>query len=228
MTTHKKPIRSYVRREGRMTPKQKKALENLWPQYGLDYQNSVFDFKQIFAREAPTIIEIGFGMGHSLAHLALRHPENNYIGIEVHRPGVGALLAEIEENKIANIRIICHDAIEVLENCVADESIDSLLLFFPDPWPKKRHHKRRIVQPIFAELILTKLKSNGQFHMATDWQEYAEQMLEVMSANPGFINLAGTQQFLPRPESRPMTKFEKRGERLGHNVWDLVFIKVSQ
>lgn len=209
-----------------MTPKQRTALEKLWSVYGIDYQDSHLDLQALFGREAPCVIEIGFGMGHSLLHLAERHPENNYLGIEVHRPGVGALLANIEETQLTNLKIICHDAVEVLENSISDNSVDNILLFFPDPWPKKRHHKRRLVQPVFAELIHAKLKSKGQFHLATDWQDYAEQMLLVMSDHSGFINLAGTGQFLPRPDTRPLTKFEKRGLQLGHDVWDLVFVKM--
>lgn len=222
---HLRPIRSFVRREGRMTPSQERAFNTLWQQYGLMLEQGVLDLEKIFNRKAPCVLEIGFGMGQSLAQQAEQHSEKNYLGIEVHRPGVGALLAAIENNNLPNIRIFCVDAVEVLKQCLPDESLDLIQIFFPDPWPKRRHNKRRLIQPAFIELLHRKLKSSGKLHLATDWQDYAEQMLVVMSAAQGWKNVAGENNFSPRPEDRPLTKFEKRGEKLGHGVWDLIFEK---
>lgn len=217
-------IRSFVRREGRMTPSQLRALEQLWPQFGIDPENTI-DPQQRFGRSAPLHLEIGFGMGHALFELATQHPDQDFIGIEVHRPGVGRLLDEIDKSGINNIRLLKHDAIEVLRQQIPENSLDSVMLFFPDPWHKKRHHKRRIVQPDFVEMIHQRLKPGGLFHLATDWEEYAEWMMEVVSQHPGLTNRAGAGAFSPRPDSRPVTKFEKRGIRLGHGVWDLLFEK---
>lgn len=216
-------IRSFALRQGRLTPSQARALEEQWPKFGLEVANGMLDFETVFGRQAPTIVEIGFGMGKSLAKMAEANPQNNYIGIEVHKPGVGALLKLIEEKGLTNIRIFNHDAIEVLEQCIAKESLDGLYLFFPDPWHKKRHHKRRIVQPEFARTVARHLKIGGQFHMATDWENYAEHMMEVMNEAPGYRNISGENQYTPRPDYRPLTKFEQRGHRLGHGVWDLIF-----
>lgn len=220
---HRK-IRSFVRRQGRIRPGQQRALTDLWAQYGLE-ANDKIDFDTVFQRKASRVLEIGFGMGQSLLEMATKNPEQDYIGIEVHRPGIGALLAAIAELKLTNIRVFCADALEVLERCIADGVLDTVQLFFPDPWPKKRHHKRRIVQDKFLALSHQKLKPTGKLHMATDWEEYANHMLEVMSAKSDFANLAGEGNFSPRPDSRPLTKFEARGIRLGHGVWDLIFIK---
>lgn len=217
-----RPIRSFVRREGRMTPGQKRALEVLWPKYGIDPGAGPLDLDAQFGRSAPRYVEIGFGMGSSLLEMAAAHPENDYLGIEVHRPGVGTLLINVEKQDIDNLRVICADAVEVLKNTIPDHSLDGINLFFPDPWHKKKHHKRRILQPAFVSLIAEKLKPGGCFHMATDWEEYAQQMMEVMNQAPGFRNLAGDNQFSERGE-RPLTKYEQRGQRLGHGVWDLVF-----
>lgn len=218
-----RPIRSFVRREGRMTDAQRRALETLWPKYGLEPGESPLDLDALFGRRAPRLLEIGFGMGDALLEMAERHPENDYLGIEVHRPGVGRLLARLEEKGLRNVRVICADAVEVLRKAIPDASLDAVYLFFPDPWPKKRHHKRRIVQPPFVALLGQKLTHGGILHMATDWEDYAQYMLAVLSAAPGFANTAGPGAFTPRQEERPMTKFERRGERLGHPVWDLVF-----
>lgn len=217
-------VRSFVRREGRITRSQQRALEELLPQFGLAPEG-LPDLDHVFGRHAPRTLEIGFGNGASLAQMAAAAPEQDFLGIEVHRPGVGHLLLEIEQRALTNIRVICADAVEILRDHIAPASLDRVLLFFPDPWPKKRHHKRRILQPEFVTLIRERLKPGGRFHMATDWQDYAEQMLEVMDAAPGFANGAGRGQYAPKPDYRPETKFERRGLRLGHGVWDLVFVK---
>ncbi|MBN2646692.1 MAG: tRNA (guanosine(46)-N7)-methyltransferase TrmB [Thiotrichales bacterium] len=221
-------IRSFALRQGRLTASQERALNALWPQFGLTVEQGVIDFAKLFGRQAPTLVEIGFGMGKSLAEMAQANPENNYIGIEVHKPGVGALLRLIEEKQLSNVRIFNHDAIEVLEQCIAPNSLDAVYLFFPDPWHKARHHKRRIVKPEFVANIAKHLKIGGQFHMATDWENYAEQMLEVMSAAPDYVNFSGVGNYTPRPDYRPLTKFEARGHRLGHGVWDLIFTRVER
>lgn len=221
-----RPIRSFVRRQGRMTQLQERALAELWPRYGLEPADELLDLEQLFGRPAARILEIGFGMGDALAEMAQAQPDSDYLGIEVHRPGVGRLLARLAEQGSDNVRVFCHDAVDVLQRQIADESLDRVLLFFPDPWHKRRHHKRRIVRPEYVELIRTKLKPGGIFHMATDWQEYAEWMMEVMSDAEGFENLAGVGQYSERPSYRPVTKFERRGQRLGHDVWDLLFKKV--
>ncbi|MGL4270413.1 MAG: tRNA (guanosine(46)-N7)-methyltransferase TrmB [Plesiomonas sp.] len=216
-------IRSFVRRQGRLTKGQELALENYWEQMGVDFQEQALDFTALFGREAPVVLEIGFGMGASLVEMAKNAPEKNFLGIEVHTPGVGACLSAAHEAGVTNLRVMCHDAIEVLEKMIADGSLSGVQLFFPDPWHKVRHHKRRIVQLPFAEQLRHKLKIGGVFHMATDWENYAEHMLEVMLAAPGYRNLSASNDFMPRPEHRPLTKFEQRGHRLGHGVWDLMF-----
>ena len=216
-------IRSFVRREGRLTTSQKAALDSLWPSFGLDLGTDALDFDKIFGRSVPRILEIGYGMGASLTTMAAASPGNDYIGIEVHRPGVGALLKSVQQQGLSNVRTFNADAIEVLENCIPVNSLDGLYLFFPDPWHKKRHHKRRIVQHAFLATLAGKLKTGGVLHMATDWEDYARQMMEVGSASSAFINQVGEGQFSPRPDYRPLTKFEQRGRRLGHGVWDLLF-----
>ncbi|NOQ81927.1 MAG: tRNA (guanosine(46)-N7)-methyltransferase TrmB [Methylophaga sp.] len=216
-------VRSFVRREGRLTPGQERALEDLWPQYGIDDAEGLIDLEQLFDRTAPTVFEIGFGNGSSLAEMAANQPEVNFIGVEVHRPGVGHLLKLIEEQQLSNLRVACTDAVELLKHRIADESLDRVQLYFPDPWHKKRHHKRRIIQPAFVTLLTHKIKSGGHLHMATDWQHYAEQMLDDLSQNNDFINCADSSGYIPRPDYRPLTKFEQRGQRLGHGVWDLLF-----
>jgi tRNA (guanine-N7-)-methyltransferase len=221
---HPRRIRSFVRREGRMTAAQQRALETLMPVYGLSSDSGPVDLDAAFGRSAPRILEIGFGSGTSLLEMAQAHPEIDYIGIEVHRPGVGSLLLRLEQEGIHNVRVICADAVEVLENAVADDCLDGIHLFFPDPWHKKKHHKRRIVRPAFAELIRRRLKPGGYVHMATDWANYAEHMLDVMSNASGFRNAAGDGYLTDRRE-RPETKYERRGQRLGHEVWDLMFVK---
>lgn len=220
-------IRSFVRREGRLTKGQERALAELWPVMGVEFVPQQLDLVALFGRQAPVVLEIGFGMGASLVEMAKAAPELNFIGIEVHRPGVGACLSAAEEAGLSNLRLFCHDAVEVLEQMLPDESIDTLQLFFPDPWHKSRHHKRRIVQPAFVQMLRPKLKQGGLFHMATDWQNYAEHMLEVMSQAEGFENTSEFGDYVPRPDQRPLTKFERRGHRLGHGVWDLIFKRIA-
>ena len=220
-------IRSYVLRAGRMTDSQQRALQEQWPDWGLEHRAGQLDFQTAFGRNAPRIIEVGFGMGHSLAETAAAMPDTDFVGIEVHEPGVGKLLHTIGEQGLRNIRIYRHDAVEVLRDCIPDESLDAVHIFFPDPWHKKRHHKRRLIQPAFVALVKRKLKPGGVLHLATDWENYAEQMMEVLSAVEGLSNTCTEGQFAPRPAHRPLTKFERRGERLGHGVWDLVFRKES-
>ena len=217
-----RPIRSFVRRLGRFTEGQRRAFEKHWAQYGVDNSDAPLDFAQWFGRAAPVVVEIGFGNGESLATMAAAAPEKNFLGIEVHRPGVGQLLNRLAGLGLTNVRVIEADATEVLARRVAPAALAAVQLFFPDPWPKKRHHKRRLVQPAFAELVRTRLAPGGVFHMATDWQDYAQQMMDVMSAAPGYENVAGAGRFDARG-ARPLTKFEQRGERLGHGVWDLRF-----
>lgn len=217
-------VRSFVRREGRITQSQQRALDELLPRFGVPL-DGMLDLDALFGRSAPRTLEIGFGNGVSLAQMAAIAPEQDFLGIEVHRPGVGHLLLEIERHALNNVRVICADAVEILEKHIPPASLDRVLLFFPDPWPKTRHHKRRILQPAFVALIHSRLKPGGVFHMATDWQHYAEQMLEVMDAAPGFRNSAGRGAYSPKPDYRPETKFERRGLRLGHGVWDLVFVR---
>ena len=216
-------VRSFVKREGRLTKGQAKALEDNWSTMGLNHQDGLLDFTKVFGNDNPVVLEIGFGMGKSLVEMAKNAPNTNFIGIEVHRPGVGACLMDASEAGVTNLRVYEHDAVEVLADCIADSSLAKLQLFFPDPWHKKRHHKRRIVQPEFVENLRSKLKIGGVFHMATDWENYAEHMLEVMTAAEKFKNQSETNDYMPRPDDRPLTKFEQRGHRLGHGVWDLMF-----
>ena len=217
-------IKSFIRRQGRATAGQRLALENYWDRYCLAPVQD-FDFVEVFGREAPLILDIGFGNGASLADMAEAHPELNYLGIEVHRPGVGHLMMLLEERGINNVRLYNHDAIEILEQKLADASLAGVHLFFPDPWHKRRHHKRRIVRPRFLALLKRKLACGGYFHAATDWEEYAMEMLALFSADSGFVNASLSGEFCPRPDYRPLTKFENRGLKLGHGVWDLIFNK---
>jgi tRNA (guanine-N7-)-methyltransferase len=220
---HPRSIRSFVMRGGRITDAQQRALDSLWPQYGIDFQPASLDLDAAFGRRAPVTLEIGFGNGDNLAAQAAVHPERNYLGVEVHRPGVGRLLLSLEELRLSHVRIICHDAVEVLAQQVAPQTLDEVLILFPDPWPKKRHHKRRLVQEPFVELVTDRLRAGGVLRFATDWQPYADAALEVLNANPRLRNLAQDGRFVPRPTERTPTRFEKRGERLGHDVWDLAF-----
>lgn len=216
-------VRSFVLREGRLTAGQQNAIDTLWPVYGLERDQGPLDANTVFGRDVPRVLEIGYGMGASLAEMAEAAPEQDFIGIEVHRPGVGALLMEIQARGLGNLRSYCDDAVEILEECIPDESLARVQLYFPDPWHKKKHHKRRIVQLPFIELVRRKLAPGGQFHLATDWEEYAVHMLEMMDAAPGWANAAGAGAWSERPAWRPETKFERRGARLGHGVWDLLY-----
>ena len=219
----RRPIRSFVLRQGRVSVAQARACAQLLPRYGIPYAPQPLDLERTFGRSAPKILEIGFGMGETTAAIAAAHPENDYLGIEVHTPGVGSLLKLIDGRGIGNLRLIQHDAVEVLREMISPGSLDGAHIFFPDPWPKKRHHKRRLVQPDFVSLLASRIKSGGYVHLATDWQEYAEQMLAVLSAEPMLANTAAG--YAPRPDYRPQTKFETRGLKLGHGVWDIVFRK---
>ncbi len=219
-----RPIRSFVVRAGRMTRAQERAWRELWPCWGIEPGGETsLDFTELFGREAPVTLEIGFGNGECLVGLAAAHPERNYLGVEVHPPGIGHLLLRCEAEVVANVRIANEDAVELLRRRVPDGALDEVLLFFPDPWPKKRHHKRRIVQPPFLELLARKLRPGGVLRMATDWAPYAEHMLETASACEALRNASPEGSFVPRPASRPVTRFELRGERLGHEVRDLEF-----
>lgn len=222
----RRPIRSFVLREGRFTEGQRNAYDRCWAQFGVDcVEGEKLDPAQLFGNEKPLYLEIGFGNGEALAETAAHHPKNNYIGIDMHRPGVGHLLLMLEEQAQHNVKVVRHDAMEVLRHYLPDRSLDGVMLFFPDPWHKKRHNKRRIVQPEFVSLLARLLKPGAILHMATDWEDYAGHMMQVLSASPAFENSQGEGQFAPRPETRPLTKFEQRGHRLGHDVWDLLFKK---
>lgn len=225
MSTHLRKIKSFVRREGRLTKGQTLALDTQWPRFGLSLEDGLLEFEKLFGRKAETILEIGFGMGDSLFTEAQREPDHNFIGIEVHRPGVGSLLMNMQQHHVDNIRLFDCDAVDVLKQCTPDNSLDKIQIFFPDPWHKKRHHKRRLIQPDFVALLAQKLKTGGVLHLATDWQNYAEHMMDVMNTSTPFENLAGKNQYSSRPASRPITKFEKRGLKLGHGVWDMIFKK---
>jgi tRNA (guanine-N7-)-methyltransferase len=224
-TSHHRAIRSFVVRAGRMTGAQERAWRELWPALGIENGEEPLDFATAFGRDAPVVLEIGFGNGESLVALASNHAERNYLGLEVHPPGVGHLLLCCEAGQLSNVRVICEDAVQVLQRRVPDASLDEVLLYFPDPWPKKRHHKRRIVQPSFVELVTRKLKSGGVLRMATDWQPYAEHMLATARSSPVLQNESAPGDYVDRPDSRPLTRFERRGQRLGHGVWDLAFRK---
>mgnify|MGYP000524803648 CR=1 FL=1 len=220
-------IRSFVLRTGRMTDGQKKAYEDAWPNYGLNLADGPIVHSDVFSRQAPVVLEIGFGMGDSLIEMAEADTETNFIGIEVHTPGVGRLLNNVVDKSLTNLRVYCDDAVEVLDQCIADASLDKVQIFFPDPWHKKKHNKRRIIQTAFIQKLRSKLKVGGIIHLATDWENYAEHMMEVMTAAEGFTNCCGENAYSPRPDYRPITKFERRGQRLGHGVWDLLFEKNS-
>ena len=220
-------VKSFVKREGRLTKGQQAALDQNWPAMGLEHQGSLIDPVQVFGNDHPVVLEIGFGMGASLVEMAKNAPEKNFIGIEVHLPGVGACLMAAAEAEVSNLRVYEHDAVEILADCIPDACLDTVQLFFPDPWHKKKHHKRRIVKDEFVQQLRAKLKVGGIFHMATDWENYAESMIEVMQDNPGFVNIAANGDFVERPEHRPLTKFEQRGHRLGHGVWDIMYKRVD-
>jgi tRNA (guanine-N7-)-methyltransferase len=220
----KRSIRSFVLRQGRMSPGQTRAIETLYPRFGIEYAPRLLDFDAVFGRKATRILEIGCGMGETTAVIAAANPAQDYLGIEVHGPGVGNLLKLIDAGKLTNLRIIQHDAVEVLADMIPDASLDGVHIFFPDPWPKKRQNKRRLIQALFIHALCAKLKAGAYIHVATDWQEYAEWVLEVLR---GELKLKNTvKDYAPRPDYRPLTKFEKRGLKLGHGVWDLIFKRV--
>lgn len=224
---HPRAIRSFVTRSGRITTAQERALEQLWPRYGVDLGAGVsLDLDALFGRRARRIAEIGFGNGDNLLALAASRPAEDFLGIEVHRPGIGRLLLQLEERAVGNVRVVCDDAVEVLERHLNGPCLDEILILFPDPWPKKRHHKRRLLQPQFVTLLTQRLKDGGALRLATDWEPYAAEMLATLSAEPGLRNIAPDGGFIPRPAERSPTRFERRGERLGHQVWDLEFRRV--
>ncbi len=224
MQEQRRPIRSFVLRQGRVTNAQRRACEELLNVYGVPFAPAPLDLDRLFGRAAPQILEIGFGMGETTAAIAREHPEHDYLGIEVHTPGVGSLLKRIADLHLENVRIVQHDAVEVLEHMIAPAVLAGVHLFFPDPWPKKRHHKRRLVQLPFVALLASRMKPGATVHACTDWEEYAQQMLQVLSADRALENTAV--DYAERPESRPETKFERRGLDLGHRVWDLIFRKI--
>ncbi|GLP98821.1 tRNA (guanine-N(7)-)-methyltransferase [Methylophaga thalassica] len=229
MTTETKTlrqIRSFVRREGRLTPGQQRALDNHWPVFGIDDDTDLSDLNALFGREAPKIIEIGFGNGASLIEMAKNQPDQDYIGIEVHRPGVGQLLKAIDDEQLRNVRVACTDAVQLIKHRIKNQVLARVQIYFPDPWHKKRHNKRRIIQPEFVNVLADKLEHGGHLHLATDWQDYAEQMLADVSSNTRFQNTSHDNTYIERPDYRPLTKFEQRGHRLGHGVWDLVFKRI--
>jgi len=220
-------IRSFVLRQGRLTPGQEKALERAWPRYGLDYAGAPRDFDVAFGRNAQRVLEIGFGNGEALLHACRHEPARDFIGIEVHRPGVGRLLREAESAGIENLRVYCFDAVEVLQHEIAPGSLSEVRIYFPDPWHKARHHKRRLIQPGFVDLLCSRLAPDGLLHLATDWEHYAEHMWDVLEAEPRLRNRAGARGHSPRPDWRPQTHFEARGLRLGHGVWDLLYDRMD-
>jgi tRNA (guanine-N7-)-methyltransferase len=221
----RRSIRSYVLRQGRISNAQRRAHAELFPVYGVPFSPAPLDLVALFGRAAPKTLEIGFGMGETTAAIAQQHPECDTLGVEVHTPGVGSLLARIAELRLANVRIVQHDAVEVIEKMIAPEALDGVHLFFPDPWPKKRHHKRRLIQAPFVSLLASRMKPGAVLHACTDWEDYAAQMLQVLSAESTLQNTGSG--YAARPDSRPQTKFERRGLSLGHRVWDLVFRKID-
>ena len=220
----KRAIRSFVLRQGRISEAQQRAYEQLQSRYAIAYAPLNLNLNTTFGRSAVRILEIGFGMGGATAQIAAEHPENDYLGVEVHTPGVGALMRLLDAGEIGNVRIIQHDAVEVLNHMIEPAALDGIHIYFPDPWPKKRHHKRRLIQPPLVNLLASRLKPGGYLHLATDWQEYAEWILEVLQGEPQLKNTAT--DFAPKPDYRPETKFERRGLNLGHGVWDIVFRRV--
>jgi len=220
-------IRSFVLRAGRTTPAQERALGELWPTYGIDLEAPPLNLKAVFGRESPRCLEIGFGAGEVIGALAETNPHIDYLGIEVHRSGVGRLLLRAQQCALKNLRVICSDAVDVLRDYIADASFDEMLVFFPDPWHKKRHHKRRLIDTAFVAELAAKLRPGAVLRLATDWQDYAEQMLAVCNADPHLASLSADRTYVPRPDFRPPTRFERRGERLGHGVWDLAYTKLE-
>lgn len=225
LTTNKRVVKSFVLRQGKITPGQQNALCKLAHKYMIDYQETPLDLAATFSRDNPKIIEIGFGMGHATLQIAKNSPDNDYLGLEVHSPGVGSLLMFAETHSLTNLRIIKHDAVQVLKHMLADNTIHGFHIYFPDPWPKKRHYKRRLIQTEFISLLSSKLKPGGYIHLATDWEDYAIWMLNILNNNSNLVNTSATNNFIPRPDYRPLTKFEQRGLNLGHKVYDILFTK---
>lgn len=225
MSEERRPIRSYVLRQGRVSNAQQHAYATLLPRFGIPFAREIIDLDRAFGRRAPRVLEIGFGMGETTAQIAAAHPEIDYLGIEVHTPGVGGLLKQIEERALSNVRVIQHDAVEVLTHMLAPSSFEAVHIFFPDPWPKKRHHKRRLIQAPFVALLAQRMKPGAYLHVATDWENYAEQILAVLSAELLLANTASA--YAERSDRRPLTKFETRGLKLGHRVWDIVFRRTT-
>ncbi|MBL8268418.1 tRNA (guanosine(46)-N7)-methyltransferase TrmB [Steroidobacter sp.] len=223
----RRSIRSFVIRAGRATVGQQRALEELWPKYGIEFSAQPLDLDQTFGRRAPRMLEIGFGAGEAMLAFAQAHPELDCIGVEVHKPGVGHLLLGAETAGLSNLRVICHDAVDVLQQQLAPGSLQLIHIFFPDPWHKKRHHKRRLIQPEFVEILARSLAIGGTLRLATDWEHYAMHMREVLDASPLFANEAAETGFVTRNEERPLTRFERRGQRLGHGVWDLSYRRLD-
>ena len=221
----KRPIRSFVLRGGRLTEGQKRAIDEYWPQFGIDEEGEPIDLADLFGNSNPVILEIGFGNGEATWRMAQAHPLENFLGVEVHRPGVGRLLLKMEEHGLTNIRLACADAVFFLRDRIPKGSLAGIRIYFPDPWPKKRHHKRRMIQPEFVRLLVSRMRTGGILHLATDWEPYADHMLEILGAVSGLRNLAPDGAFCDKPAWRPDTKYEQRGERLGHKVRDLLFEK---
>jgi len=222
-TAHRRRVRSFVLRAGRLTEGQKRALDELWPLFGVSDGDDELDFEALFENNRPVVLEIGFGNGDATWQMAAANPGENYLAVEVHKPGVGHLLLKLEEHELGNVRIVCGDAVELLQRRIPEASLAGVRIYFPDPWPKKRHHKRRMIQPSFIRLLGEKMQAGGILHLATDWEPYAEHMLEVMALSADFENLSPEARAVPKPAWRPSTKYEMRGERLGHGVSDLVF-----
>jgi tRNA (guanine-N7-)-methyltransferase len=222
----RRPVRSFVLRGGRLTEGQKRALNEFWPHFGIEKGHSLLDFKTLFGNDAPVIMEIGFGNGDATWQMAQANSAENYLGVEVHQPGVGRLLLKMKQHGIRNIRIANEDVVEFLRERVPEESLDGVRIYFPDPWPKKRHHKRRLIQPPLIDLLASRMRPGALLHLATDWEPYAEHMLEVMRLSDRFVNLSPSGDFCEQPHWRPQTKYEKRGERLGHQVRDLLFKRI--
>jgi len=222
-TVVKKPIRSYVKREGRLTKSQLRGLDNYWIKYGIEYDSKIINLEKIFKRHGPIILDIGVGSGESTVNHAISHPENNYLAVEVHRPGIGRLLNKIEEDRLTNIKIIKYDVIDILQEQIPDRSLTQIFIFFPDPWPKKRHHKRRLINKELVKLIKMRLAMYGRLHIATDWEDYANYIRELGNSDPELINLAGKNNFSPRPSWRIETRYECRGKKLDHKVWDICY-----
>jgi len=225
-TEHPRSIRSFVTRSGRITAGQQRALERLWPKHGVEFAPGLLTADALYGRDAPRTLEIGFGNGENLAVLARDHPERDFLGVEVHRPGIGRLLRALESQQLSNVRVICHDALEVLERQIPPRWLQEILVLFPDPWPKKRHHKRRLVQGTFAQLAAASLVDGGVLRIATDWEPYAQEMLSTLSGTGSLQNLSADGTFVARPTERQPTRFERRGERLGHRSWDLAFRRI--